>query len=83
MGHHDNPEGLNVIDQTTVYKNFTPPGSIHIFYLEQSVSSDEELDQQLMDVMPGFRLSWWYTGEAEITPDATYKYYEEDKLFIR
>ena len=76
-------KGLIDADQTTVYKNFTPPGSYHTLYFEQDVSSDEELDQQKLDVMPGFELSWWYTGAAEMTPDNHYKYHEHNKLFIK
>ena len=76
-------EELNDADQTTLYKNFTPPGEERFLYLSRYVSSDEEVDQQKLEMMPGFRLSWWYSGVAEITPDNGFKYYQHNKLFVR
>ncbi len=70
-------------DETTVYMNFTPPGIYHELKLERSGISEEEVDQQNLDMMPGFRFSWWCSGAADITPDNEYKKYEHNKLFIR
>ena len=68
-------------DQTTVYKNFTPPVEYKYMRLERDVSS-EDVETQKLDVMPGFRFSWWYSG-AEVKPDNTYKDEEITKQFVR
>ena len=68
-------------DQTAVYKNFTPPGIGGYMYLTQNVSS-EDVETQRLDLMPGFRFSWWYSG-AEVTPDNKYKDEELNKQFVR
>ena len=37
-----------------------------------------------MESMPGFRLSWYYTGLGDnVTPDSWYSYSQENQLFIR
>ena len=38
-----------------------------------------------MDLMPGFRFTWWYTGDGVETlePEAKYLREEETKQFIR
>ena len=68
-------------DQTTAYTNLTPPVKYRDMYLRRVVSSEDVVTQKL-DVMPGFRLSWWYTG-AEVTPDSNYKEKEMTKQFVR
>ena len=77
-------EGIGNLDadQTIAYTNFTPPGnySSSITYF-RDVSS-EEVEQQSLEVMPGFRLRWWYTG-VEVTPERQYKDEEMTKLFVR
>ena len=75
--------GLIDDNLTTVYKNWTPPGKDHVLSLERYWISEEEVNQQRLEVMPGFRLSWWYTGVANVKPDDRYKYYEHNKLFVR
>ena len=64
------------------YRNVTPP---RIYYgytsLYRRVSSSD-FEQVKLNVMPGFRFSWWYTG-AEVTPDHKYKDRERTKLFVR
>ena len=67
-------------DQTTAYTNFTPPRDYYLGFV-RDVSS-EEIERQLLDVMPGFRLRWWYTG-AEVTPERKFKDEEMTKLFVR
>ena len=74
-------------DQTTTYTNFTPPETNYDYYDYKNVVfnrdvSSEDVEQVMLDVMPGFRLSWWYTG-AEVTPDRRYKDYEMTKHFVR
>ena len=69
-------------DETTVYMNFTTPGIYHELKLERSGISEEEVDQQNLDMMPGFRFSWWYTGK-EVKPDIKYKNRTITKQFVR
>ena len=73
-------------DQTTASTNFTPPGS-GMFFDTRNVElfrdvSHEEVESQQLDVMPGFRFRWWYTG-AEVTPDNRYKGDKMTKIFVR
>ena len=68
-------------DQTCVYTNFTPPSVYRSIGMKRKVSSEDVLQQKL-DLMPGFRFSWWYTG-AEVRPDNKYKNEEMTKLFVR
>ena len=75
-------EGLGYLDadQTTAYTNCTPPIGSFV-ELSRHVSS-EDVKQQKLDLMPGFRLTWWYTG-AEVTPERKYKDTEMTKYFVR
>ena len=78
-----NIEGNDLVaDQTTAYTNFTPPSEYGRYMsLVRDVSSDD-VETQRLDVMPGFRFSWWYSG-AEVTPDNKYKDNEMNKHFVR
>ena len=67
-------------DQTTAYLNITPANNAN-FALYRKVSC-LDVNHQRLDVMPGFRLTWWYTG-AEVTPDNKYKDEEMTKQFVR
>ena len=71
-------------DLSTFYKNFTPPGSsTKTMNLRRYVSS-EEVEQVKLDVMPGFRFSWWYSGaEFEPEPQSAYRNYDLTKEFVR
>ena len=69
-------------DQTTLFKNFTPPGyGGKTFSLMRNVQS-EDIDQQKLELMPGFRFSWWYSG-AKYTPDRLYENDENNKQLVR
>ena len=69
-------------DQTTAYTNFTPPDlQYKAIALIRDVSF-EDVEAQKMDVMPGFRFSWWYTGE-KVTPDKKYKDSTKTKQYVR
>ena len=68
-------------EQTTVYKNFTPPGEYKHVSLSRDVTF-EEIETQRLDLMPGFKFSWWYTG-IEVTADNRYAYKEGTKQFVR
>ena len=74
--------GLGVLEanQTTVYANFTPPENT-LISLIRDVSMDDLLTSKL-DVMPGFILTWWYTG-AEIEPYPKFEKKELNNDFIR
>ena len=77
-------DGLGLhADQTTVYTNVTPPTSNTFRYMSLSRDvSSEDVETQKLDLMPGFRFSWWYTG-AEVRPDHKYKDEEMTKQFVR
>ena len=70
---------------TTANKNFTPPGyEGREIRLTRDVTSDE-IETQKLDVMPGFRISWWYSG-VKIIPQKhrqTERAREMTKQFVR
>ena len=72
-------ETLN--DDQIVIKNFTPPGYRNFISLVRDVIS-EDVEQMKLNVMPGFKLSWWYTGDV-VTPDTKFENMTYNKLFIR
>ena len=80
-------EGLGDLDadqeQTTAYTNFTPPArwEYRSMYLSRDLRY-EEIETQRLDLMPGFKFSWWYTG-IEVTADNRYAYKEGTKQFVR
>ena len=71
-------------NQTTAYSNFTAPS----YYYGKSITltrhfrSLKDVEKIKSDLMPGFRFSWWYSGQ-EITTESKYKNEEMTKLFIR
>ena len=69
---------------TNVYKNFTPPKSFHRdLTLSRHVGVDE-LEEMKLELMPGFRLSWWYTSAGvEIKPEHKYADNERTELLVR
>ena len=69
-----------VADQIT-YANFTPPSRSRNIILDRKVSF-EDVKKQNLGVMPGFRLTWWYSGE-EVSPVKKYKDEKLNKLFVR
>ena len=70
-------------DQLTAYTNFTPPGYKQSIKISRDVSSEDvESHSQKLDVMPGFKFSWWYSG-MEVTPDKRYEDYETTKQLVR
>ena len=42
----------------------------------------DDVETQNLDVTPGFRFTWWYSG-AEVTPDNKHKDKEMTKQFVR
>ena len=78
-------------NQTILYTNFTPPKGPSDYFtykycrLIRDVSF-KDVETQELEVMPGFRLSWWYTAAPgiEITPDASFKNDKEiNEHFVR
>ena len=69
---------------TNVYKNFTPPKSFHRdLTLSRHVGVDE-LEEMKLELMPGFRLSWWYTSAGvEIKPEHKYADNERTEQLVR
>ncbi len=73
---------------TSVSENFTPPagadGRDYRYVALQRVLYDQEVFANIkMEAMPGFRLSWHYTGLGDNVPPASkYSDNQENKLFI-
>ena len=70
---------------TSVTVNFTPPAGAKGYRLAQlSRYISEDLTNIEMESMPGFRLSWHYSGLGDnVTPDSRFSDFQENKLFIR
>ena len=67
-------QGLGFLDseQTTAYTNFTPPKYYRLIKIDRDVSFDD-LETMRLDMMPGYRFSWWYTSTGvEVTPEHEY-----------
>ena len=65
--------------------NFTPPGSKPNMLLRRNIATDD-IKTIRLELMPGFRFSWWYTFTGkyvEVIPDLRYKDEEKSKLFRR
>ena len=86
-------EGNVDFDQNVVYKNFSPP--MEEFSPENSrqlsVTRDvpvSYLTATKMNLMPGFQLSWWYTGD-EVIPEPLFPYLKHNtkkdlkSIFVR
>ena len=69
----------------TIFKNFTPPLTFYGYQrslkLNRGVGS-EDIAIQNLDLQPGFKFSWWYTG-SNVTPDDKYKDRKITKYFLR
>ena len=71
-------------DQAIAFKNFTPPGRYNNIELYRNGLSNKEVAKINMNLMPGFRFEWWYTGNGEdLVPDAKYRYCERTNEFVR
>ena len=80
------------IDEDIKYmtKNFTPPGATDIWgnvrdeswiLLTRSVTM-HDVKKQNLDLMPGFRLTWYYSG-IEVQPPPEYENEQFKKAFFR
>ena len=76
-------EGVGVLEssKTSVYAQFSPPGNSNLMTLTRNVS-EEDLANLRMDVMPGFSLSWWYTG-APVTQVPVFRTHITTRLFVK
>ena len=62
--------------------NFTPPKDFKKFSLKR-ILKEKDLTNNEMVMMPGFRLSWHYTGLGDnVTTDSRYSKNRDSKLFI-
>ena len=73
--------GILYHEYRTAYTNFTPPGYFQSIRHDRSVSF-EDIEKQKLEIMPGFRFSWWYSGEV-VKPDNKYKNEKDNKQFAR
>ena len=62
------------------YKNFTPPGSVKMITLERKLTMT---DLSNMTKMPGFKVSWYYSGDEEVVSQPKYLTQMKTKYFIR
>ena len=61
--------------------SYTPPDyAMHDFVIKRKIEEIEDLEN--MNFMPGFKLSWYYSG-AVVTPEPVDDYYERNKKFMR
>ena len=70
-----------VADQTT-YVNYTPPKYFSRYIRVSRSVSAEDVEEQKLSLMPGFRLTWWYAGE-EVSLVRKYKDDKWNKQFVR
>ena len=67
-------------DRSLVYKNFTPPGYSRTISLERKLT--ETILSDLTE-MPGFKVTWYYSGNEEVLSQPKYLTYDITKQFIR
>ena len=63
--------------------SFKPPGGTMKTTLTRSDITEEDFQNSELKEMPGFRLSWHYTGLGNnVKPESEYSDAEENQLFI-
>ena len=67
-------------DLTLVYKNFTPPGSLKTITLDRKLTKTDLSD---LTEMPGFKVSWYYSGDDELIPYPKYLTQKNTQNLIR
>ena len=80
-------ESVIKVDEQHISRNYTPPGSMDVksrlIQLQRGVTRSEILKQK-MNVMPGFRLTWNFTGrKVDPVPEAKYSNEVDTKAFVR
>ena len=78
---YSQPGNFLVADQTT-YVNYTPPKYFSRYIRVSRSVSSEDVEEQKLSLMPGFRLTWWYAGE-EVSLVRKYKDDKWNKQFVR
>ena len=71
-------------DVKSAKTNFTPPYGKQFMFLKRNIISG--VDAIVLEAMPGFRFSWWYTCTSpsiEILPEPKYKDKEMSKHLRR
>ena len=66
-------------DQTTMYTNFYISENYFEMNMTRDVSSND-VEHLKLDVMPGFNLSWWYSGADLIIPENKFQFQDEESL---
>ena len=64
------------------YEKYNPPGSNEKMFYTERVVSMEDVRKQSLALMPGFKLSWYYSG-IKVEPYPYYAGYHDTKTFIR
>ena len=78
-------DGKSVFNDNVVYQNFSPPVDTGEWNFGDGYSKDLIIKSDVpsstkINVMPGFRLSWWYTGDKVLPePLANLKHLIDDK----
>ena len=72
------------VDQSSAFKNFTPPGRYQTIDFYRRGLKSKKVEEMKMNMMPGFKFEWWYSGYGvDVTPDTKFKYYERTYEFVR
>ena len=71
-------------DMDTINKNFTPPGRYRRQISLFRDVTNKDVEQMQLELMPGFKLRWWYTG-GDVIPDPEFEFVElmSNKHFVR
>ena len=73
----------NYIYKRHVSEQFKPPGPEYVFVkYVQEIFRFEGVKSQKLDLMPGFRCTWIYTG-MELHPDAKFSSEVDTEVFVR
>ena len=67
-------------DLTIVQKNYSPPGSGKDIILERKLT---KTDLSKLTEMPGFKVSWYYSGDQEVASDPKYLTNKNTGNFIK
>ena len=63
-------------------ERYNPPGSYEKMLYSDRVVSMKDVRKQSLTLMPGFKLSWYYSG-MKVEPYPFYKSYYDKKTFVR
>ena len=74
--------GLEEINENKVTKYYAPPSSNPYLKMIRLKVPSEEVEKQELDQMPGFRLSWYYSGE-EVEKISGFSEDNLTKIFVR